>query len=360
MSRFHIASWASLLAAASAFAAEPVTVTTNKTESTLDFSSGKELITRYHFGRDLAKPFFWPLHAPGEIAVTRGWPMLKGLPNEKTDHIHQKSAWFCHGDVIPEGLELTIRSGDKNVKGVDFWSEGKGHGNIVCTKVRDVVQVGTRTSITTINEWRAPDGTKILDEDRVIVVSDLGDVRLIILQINLHASVCPITFGDTKEGSMGVRVSDEFRLDAPKSDGVVTSADGTVSKAPAKDNLPLWGKRADWNDYSGSVNGKLVGIAIFDHPKNAARAAWHTRAYGLMAANPFARKSFPDAKGELVKLAKGETLKLQYGLLLHKGDCRRCQGRRALRHVRKGAVVEPLSDNFVSAIVAVPERWQSG
>ena len=37
---------------------------------------------------------------------------------------------------------------------------------------------------------------------------------------------------------------------------------GTTAKAPAEDNLPMWGKHADWNDYSGSVNGKLVGIAI--------------------------------------------------------------------------------------------------
>jgi len=27
-------------------------------------------------------------------------------PGEVTDHIHHKSAWFCHGDVIPEGIEL--------------------------------------------------------------------------------------------------------------------------------------------------------------------------------------------------------------------------------------------------------------
>ena len=84
----------------------------------------------------------------------------------------------------------------------------------------------------------------------------------------------------------------------------------------------MWGKHADWNDYSGSVDGKVIGIAIFDHPKNNPRAAWHTRAYGLMAANPFGRASFLETKGELFKLAKGEHLKLRYGLLLHKGDAK--------------------------------------
>ena len=93
----------------------------------------------------------------------------------------------------------------------------------------------------------------------------------VVLDIDLHASVCPITFGDTKEGSMGVRVNDEIRLNGPGSDGVVTSADGTAAKAPAKDNLPMWGRRADWHDYSGTADGKLVGIALFDHPKNPPR-----------------------------------------------------------------------------------------
>jgi hypothetical protein len=248
--------------------------------------------------------------------------MEKGLPKETTDHVHQKSAWFCHGDVIPDGLELKVRSSDKNVKGVDFWSEGRGHGTIACVSVGDVRTTGGASSISTKNEWRTADGTKILDEDRTISVRVLGNAPLIVLDIDLHASVCPITFGDTKEGSMGVRVNDQFRLTAPGGDGVVTSAGGSTAKAPAKDNLPMWGKRSDWNDYSGTVDGKLVGIALFDHPKNSPRAAWHTRAYGLMAANPFGRASFPDTKGELTKLAKGDHLKLRYGILLHTGDAK--------------------------------------
>ena len=80
----------------------------------------------------------------------------------------------------------------------------------------------------------------------------------------------------------------------------------------------MWGKIADWNDYSGPVDEKLVGIAIFADPKNAYPSAWHTRAYGLMAANPFGRdkSAFPAMKGktDLVKLAKGESLKLRFAI----------------------------------------------
>lgn len=310
------------LSAVPALCADPAPVKVKVTETTFDFTVGDELVARYHKGPDVAKPYLWPLNAPGGVAVSRGWPMATGLPKETKDHPHQKSAWFCHGDVIPEGLELKVRSSDKNVKGVDFWSETKGHGTIACVTVAGASDDGGVARVPTDNEWRAPDGTKILDERRTISVRNLGDARLIVLEIELHARVCPITFGDTKEGSMGVRVNDQFRLTGPGSDGIVTSSDGVSAVAPAKENLPMWGKRADWHDYSGAVDGKLVGVALFDHPKNPARAAWHTRAYGLLAANPFGRAAFPGTRDEkeLVRLAKGGHLKLRYGILIHAGN----------------------------------------
>jgi hypothetical protein len=324
----HILAVSAAVALSAAAAAGPPPVTVKKTADAIEFSTADGLVATYHVPERAAKPYFWPLNAPGGVPVTRGWPIQKGLPNETTDHVHQKSAWFCHGDVIPEGLDLKVRSSDKRVKGVDFWSESPGHGKIVCVSVGDPEPSASTARIATHNEWRAPDGTKILDEVRTIAVRNLGDARLMILDIDLHASVCPITFGDTKEGSMGVRVNDQIRLasnkkDTIKNDGTITSADGSTATVGAKDNLPMWGKRADWHDYSGTVDGKAVGITLFDHPKNAHRAAWHTRAYGLLAANPFGRASFPATKGEeRARLAKGEHLKLRYGLLLHSGNAK--------------------------------------
>ena len=90
---------------------------------TIDFLVGGELATRYHT-EGYPKPIFWPIYAPGNIPMTRAWPMDKSNPREATDHPHQKSVWFCHGDVIPEGLELKNKI--KGVEGVDFWSEAQG------------------------------------------------------------------------------------------------------------------------------------------------------------------------------------------------------------------------------------------
>src|SRR6266536_1511072 len=109
-------------------AGEPGKVSVKATREHIDFLVNGELAGRYHIAPTVAKPFFWPLNAPGAVPVTRAWPMEKGASGESTDHPHQKSAWFCHGDVIPEGIELKDRI--KGVAGVDFWSEAKGHGKI--------------------------------------------------------------------------------------------------------------------------------------------------------------------------------------------------------------------------------------
>lgn len=140
---------------------------------------------------------------------------------------------------------------------------------------------------------------QILDEARTITVSRTKHGYLIALDIDLHASVCPITFGDTKEGSMGVRVPDSFRTSLANG-GTVTAADGTAAKPGAKDNLPVWGQLSGWNDYSGKVGDTAAGIAVFADAKNPHPSAWHTRAYGLMAANPFGREKsgYPVAEGE--------------------------------------------------------------
>lgn len=302
-------------------------MTAKKSKDAVEFTFGKEPVTTYRVQETAAKPYFWPVNAPGAIPVTRAWPMVKGaVVGETTDHPHQKSAWFCHGDVIPVGLELKVRSADKRVEGVDFWSETANHGKMVCVEVGEPKSVSkTAVAVPTRNEWRTPDGVKILDEARTITVSKLDAGYLIALDIVLTASVCDIQFGDTKEGSMGVRVPDSFRT-LLKDGGTVTANDGKTVGAGTKGNLPVWGQPADWHDYTGKVGDATAGIAVFDATANPYRAAWHTRDYGLLAANPFgrAKSGFPAMKGktELAGIKKGDKLALRYAIYTHAGDAK--------------------------------------
>jgi hypothetical protein len=281
-----------------------------------------KLVGRYHIAPEQAKPYLWPLNAPNGMALTRAWPMEPAPAGGSKDHVHQKSAWFCHGDVLPEGVALKQKV--RGVEGVDFWSEAKGHGKMVCTHVGKPHQEPKnpdRASIETTNEWRTADGVKILDEKRALHLYDLGKAYLIVLDIDLQASGGPVVFEDTKEGAMGVRVRDEIRVQ--KGGGTMTNAAG------GRNEKDCWGRLSAWCDYSGTVDGKTAGIALFDDSKNPYPACWHSRDYGLMAANPFgrAKSRFPAMKGrtDLVRLGKGEHLRLRYGILLHDGDAQQGQ-----------------------------------
>lgn len=310
--KHHCLLTALLLSLPAAVSADESAVTIKRDERSVALSIGGKLVTRYHHGAEVAKPYFWPMIAPNGAAVTRAWPMEKGAAKETTDHVHQKSAWFCHGDVIPEGVELTDRI--RGVVGVDFWSESKGHGKMVVRKL----ETEATGRIVTENEWQTSAGQPILVEKRTITLRKAATGLLISVTCELQASVCPVVFGDTKEGSFGVRVNDEMRLSAGNAaNRLVNSRGSTGEKA-------CWGFQADWCDYSGTVQGKHAGIAVFDDPANAHRACWHARGYGLLAANPFGRdrSGFPQRKGEidLVRIAKGDKLLLRYGIYLHDGD----------------------------------------
>jgi hypothetical protein len=308
-----------LLAAPLAFAPAaadspgPVTVTVDG-KNRIDFHCGSELAASYVTDPAQPKPFFWPLYAPGNLVVTRGWPIEKAEPGEKTDHPHHRSAWFCHGDVIPEGIELKHKI--KGVAGVDFWSETPGHGVIVCTRIDTPEQKGIHDRVVTTNEWRTADGQKVLDETRTLQLVNFGDARLFVIESDLFADVAPLTFGDTKEGSFGVRVRKSVTEQYGK--GTLTNAEGKTRERE------VWGRASAWCDYSGPVGEATAGIALFADPANPIPTCWHSRAYGLMAANPFGREKsgFPDERGkkDLVHLAKGEHLKLRYGMLLHAGN----------------------------------------
>ncbi|MFO0935093.1 MAG: PmoA family protein [Gemmataceae bacterium] len=268
---------------------------------------------------DLAKPYLYPVLAPAGVPVTRDWPMKKGTQNQTTDHVHQKSAWFCHGDVIPVGVVLKQKSSDKHVKGVDFWSESPGHGRIVVTDISVPKSSDPDAAfINTIMEWRAPEGIVVLTEKRVYKFSRVAGGRLISVASILTANNGPVEFGDTKEGSFGIRVHDSLRMTLKGGDGMLTNSAG---KKGMKD---VWGLPADWCDYSGTVNGKAAGVAIFAHPGNPIPSLWHARDYGLLAANPFGRKAsgFPAAKDrtDLFKIEKDKNATFRFAIFAHDGD----------------------------------------
>jgi len=85
----------------------------------------------------------------------------------------------------------------------------------------------------------------------------------------------------------------------------------------------IWGKRANWVDYDGIIDGQSLGIAIFDSPKSFRHpTTWHARGYGLFAANPFGLKQFMHAPAQdgSDTIPAGQALRFIYHVLIHDGN----------------------------------------
>jgi hypothetical protein len=76
-------------------------------------------------------------------------------------------------------------------------------------------------------------------------------------------------------------------------------------------------------DYFGQLDGKTVGVAIMDNPSNPRYPTyWHSRNYGLFAANPFGLRDFTGDKTKdgSMKIEKGQRLRFRYRVVIHPGD----------------------------------------
>lgn len=257
-----------------------------------------ELFTEYHF-KDVPRPYYYPLIGPENLPMTRNWPMTAG-ENEEHDHPHHRSLWFAHGAV----------------NGVDFWSEEKRFGKIVHQKFTEIKSGQKVGVIRSSDDWVAPDGTLVCTDDRTMRIYDRPGMKLFDFEVTIHASHGPVTFGDTKEGTMAMRLAETMRLKGKVGHGHIINSEGV------RDGK-TWGKRADWCDYYGPVDGKIVGVAIFDHPDNPRHpTTWHVRDYGLFAANPFGLHDFekkPAGTGDFT-IPAGQSVTFRYRFYLHEGD----------------------------------------
>jgi hypothetical protein len=144
-------------------------------------------------------------------------------------------------------------------------------------------------------------------------------------EVRLLATHGAVTFGDTEEGTMAVRVNEAIRVTHGKGATKRPGA-GRLVNANGDSGIPAWGKRAAWASYSGPLpDGRVIGVALLEHPGNFRHPTWwHARDYGLLSANPFGRHDFEKLKdqpkaGDHVIPAGGE-LVLRYRLIFHRGD----------------------------------------
>ena len=262
-----------------------------------------ELFTEYHF-EGAPHVYFHPVIGPGGLPITRAYPIRTDVEGEEQDHPHHRSLWYSHGSV----------------NGVDFWSESPKAGTIVHGKFLELKSGADSGVIRSENKWIAPNGEVICTDERTFrVYARPAGERLFDFDITLKAGEKEIVLGDTKEGSMAIRIAESMRLTVGKN----KPGPGHIVQSTGVRDGATWGKRAEWCDYSGPVRDKIVGIAMFDHPQNPRHpTSWHVRDYGLFAANPFGLHDFekkPAGAGNFA-IPAGQSATFRYRFYLHEGD----------------------------------------
>jgi sugar phosphate isomerase/epimerase len=268
-------------------------------QKTLRVDINGKLFTEYCFN-DVPRPYFYPVIGPTGEPINRHWPMKDINPDEAKDHVHHKSLWFTHGEI----------------NGQDFWGEGSRSGKVVHDKFLKVASGRNRGIIQSQNKYVARDGKVVCTDTRTHRFYNSKDGQIMDFEIKFHASEGKVVLGDTKEGSMAIRLAPTMRLKGKVAKGHILNSEGQ------KDGQ-TWGKRAAWCDYYGPVKDKIVGVAIFDHPKNPKHPTWwHVRDYGLFTANPFGQHDFERKEkgvGEIT-IPAGKSLTFKYRFYFHKGD----------------------------------------
>jgi len=282
----------------------------------------KKFFAEFLYPDTLEKPVLFSIHAPGGQLVTRGFPLLPRT-DEPTDHPHHVGLWFNY----------------ENVNGLDFWNNSyaipaekkKGYGWIKTDSILEM-KSGEEGKLTYSGHWENQSGEILLHEKTTFNFrADQGLYS--IDRITQLIALQDISFPDTKDGLLGLRVAHELELPSaqPKqytdSHGNITkvavdpSVSGNYLSSEGKAGDSAWGTRGRWCMMYGKMSGDSISIVIIDHPSNPGYPTyWHARGYGLFAANPLGEKVFSNGKENLnFKLKKGETVTFRYRIVIASG-----------------------------------------
>lgn len=274
------------------------------------YVNGK-LITAYFFPKNMEKPVLYPINTLSGKTITRGFP-LEQRAGERVDHPHHVGSWLNFGDV----------------NGLDFWNnsynipaEKKAHyGTIRHTGIVKAVNLNDKVAVLSVTaDWLAPDQTCLLKEETTFMFTIEKSMLVIDRKTILTAQQKEVTFTDNKEGMFAIRLTRALEHPSEKAE-IFTDASGKSTGVPVLDNTgvsgkylssegiegeKVWGTRGRWMRLTGKLEGADVSLVILDHKKNMYYPTyWHSRGYGLFAANPLGKQVFDSKQEKLVTSLK--------------------------------------------------------
>ena len=301
-----------------------VTVTRDSAHQKVSITIAGKLFTEFVYIDSMEKPFLYPIYAADGEVITRGFPW-NPQPNDPTDHPHHIGLWFNY----------------EKVNGLDFWNNSyaiaankkKSYGWIRTQKIV-TTESGPQGKLVYLANWTDQQKNILLQEKTTYTFSAGDNVRVIDRTTELTA-VQNVSFPDSKDGMLGLRVAHELELPVNQTKEykdangnitkIVAAKDPTVTgnyiTSQGKEGDAAWGTRGNWCMLYGKKGKDTISIAIIDHPQNPGYPTyWHARNYGLFAANPLGQKVFSEGKENInFKIAKGQSATFRYRIVIGSG-----------------------------------------
>ena len=278
---------AGVLVATNVSAGEGLRVST-KEGAVLVWDADRLIATYTYDDSESPRPYFENVFAPNGTKATRNHPPQSG---DDRDHVFHSGIFFSFGDL--NGLDFW-HPGDNKSEHVRFVEPPRATGGVIAFVVE--------------NRYVTGGGDKALCSERTrhrILSTDDGYQFEYDVTLRADKETCIV--GSKEEGGLAIRVATPIAV-VSKKGGRMVDSEGRIN------GRQIWGKRADWVDYSGPVDGQHVGVMLMAYPDNSRPSWWHARDYGLFAANPFGPLN--DSKTRTV-LRPGESLRLRYAALFH-------------------------------------------
>ncbi len=246
-----------------------------KDQSTVKINAGGKPVAKYRFADVPFKPYVSQLYTPGGVAMLRDSPF---------DHKHHHSLMFAIG-----------------ADGTDFWTERPKCGK----QVHKSLETGDGSLVHQL-EWTATNGTPVLLEQRIIKINKADDLNTTLLtwQSNLKnpAGRDEIKLTGNHYFGLGIR----FVTSMDKIGTFINSSGHTGEVVRGDERLAP----ARWCAYSAPVEGKMVTVAVFDHPLNLRHPS---NKFTML--NPFSYLSSTlNLWKEPFVLKSGQPLELRYGV----------------------------------------------
>ena len=260
---------------------------------------GKPFAVYCYKDEAITRPFFAHVRAPNGAQVTRNHPPIEG--QDITDHptLHP-GIWMSFGDISGSDYwRLKAR-----VRQAEFVDEPRGGPDKGTFAVR--------------NEYlEQADPSKVVCNEVARYTFLVRPAGYLLLWDSTFSGDREFYFGDQEEMGLGFRVATPMRVGSKPKDKVAPG-NGTIQDSEGRTNeKQTWGNAAKWCDFSGTLAGERLGMAIFSHPGNVRPSWFHARDYGILVANQFGRKAFHKGDASKIVVRPGEKFRIRYGVLIH-------------------------------------------